>query len=437
MSQLVSYAQNFEDVILHRALAKVDRGNYIDVGAQSALVDSVSRMFHDLGWSGVHVEPVGAYADELESARPGDKVLRVAVGDDRGTITFHEVPSTGLSTIDAEIAAGHRNEGFEVLERETPVVTLDDVFYASGFDEIHWLKIDVEGFEASVIRGWHGDVRPWVVVVESTLPLSQVESHDAWESMLLDKGYTFAYFDGLNRFYVSATHRELLGTFGPGPNVFDDFSLSGTASQPFTRLLKSELASLRESLAQRDNELASLQQHLAQAEADSAYARQVFEQATLAYAELNNRSVEMAGEMHRHRQQAHYWWVTAEQLREELTAIKSSRSWRLTAPIRGLRAGNFSFRTFVKRSVRSVLARIMIRTVRRPLLVRLARTLLSVAPGLKSRLRNIGVAYGFIDTGLRPVTVLEGHARPMHPALSLGASKVLRDLDAAIKRGGV
>src|SRR3954451_14572299 len=62
MAELCSYAQNFEDVMLARALAHVRDGFYIDLGAQHPTVDSVSRAFYELGWRGVHVEPNSAYA---------------------------------------------------------------------------------------------------------------------------------------------------------------------------------------------------------------------------------------------------------------------------------------------------------------------------------------------------------------------------------------
>ena len=53
-----SYAQNFEDLMLYRALGKVERGFYIDIGAHHPEIDSVSKAFVDRGWRGVHVEPV-------------------------------------------------------------------------------------------------------------------------------------------------------------------------------------------------------------------------------------------------------------------------------------------------------------------------------------------------------------------------------------------
>ena len=40
-----SYGQNFEDVMLYRALGKVERDFYIDIGAQHPKIDSVSKAF--------------------------------------------------------------------------------------------------------------------------------------------------------------------------------------------------------------------------------------------------------------------------------------------------------------------------------------------------------------------------------------------------------
>ena len=90
--------------------------------------------------------------------------------------------------------------------------------------DIHWLKIDVEGMEADVLIGWKAHpARPWVVVVEATEPNSQTLTCHLWESFLIDRDYTFVYFDGLNRFYVSGHHTELKPVFAIPPNVFDGF----------------------------------------------------------------------------------------------------------------------------------------------------------------------------------------------------------------------
>lgn len=235
---ITSYAQNFEDVMLWRALGHIEHGFYIDIGAQDPIIDSVSLAFHENGWHGIHVEPTPHYAQLLRQQRPGDTVIQAAVGNGPALMKFFEIPHTGISTADAEIATQHRERGFDVKEIVVTSIALSAIFSTCP-GEIHWLKVDVEGFEQQLLSSW-GDspARPWIVVVESTLPLTQIESHNVWESIITGYGYSPVYFDGLNRYYVSHLHPELEAAFSTPPNVFDGFALNGTASAPFHRIIK-------------------------------------------------------------------------------------------------------------------------------------------------------------------------------------------------------
>ena len=227
----LSYAQNFEDVMLWRALGRVERGFYIDIGAQHPRVDSVSRAFYERGWRGVHVEPSEEYAKLLREDRPDDDVLQVAIAERDGVVEFFEIPQTGLSTIDSDVAGGHADAGYAPQRRVVPCMTLDRLLARYGDRDVHWLKIDVEGAEPRVLQGWvKAATRPWIVVVESTRPLSQQTTAAEWEPGLVALGYDRVYFDGLNRFYVSRAHPELREAFACPPNVFDDFELSGSSS---------------------------------------------------------------------------------------------------------------------------------------------------------------------------------------------------------------
>jgi FkbM family methyltransferase len=236
---ITSYAQNFEDVMLWRALGHVESGMYVDVGAQDPVIDSVSLAFHEHGWQGIHVEPTPHYAALLRQQRPGDTVIQAAVGQGPAVMQFFEIPDSGISTADADIAAQHRERGFKVREITVPCIPLDEVFKTCAEREIHWLKIDVEGFEKQVLSSWGSSAaRPWIVVVESTLPLTQIETHESWEPIVIAYGYAPVYFDGLNRYYVSDAHPELKGAFRVPPNVFDGFTLNGTASTSFHTLIE-------------------------------------------------------------------------------------------------------------------------------------------------------------------------------------------------------
>lgn len=236
---IVSYAQNFEDVMLWRALAHIKQGLYIDIGAQDPVIDSVSLAFHEDGWRGIHVEPTPHYAELLRQHRPGDPVIQAAVGNGPAALHFFEIENTGISTGDAAIAEQHRERGFNVHEIIVPCIPLTSIFDICAGSEIHWLKIDVEGLEKQVLSSWGDAVaRPWIVVVESTLPLTQIERNEHWEAILVSYDYTPVYFDGLNRYYISNIHPELKTAFITPPNIFDGFTLNGTANAPFHKLIE-------------------------------------------------------------------------------------------------------------------------------------------------------------------------------------------------------
>lgn len=261
---IISYAQNFEDVILWRTLKHVAWGFYIDVGAQDPVINSVSLAFYEKGWRGVHVEPTAAYAEKLRQARPDETVIQAAIGTSAQSITFWEFPDTGLSTGICSIATKHERDSRKGGRVQVPCIRLSKLLSDLGDRDIHWLKIDVEGMERAVIKSWRpAKARPRIVVVESTKPNSAEPAYADWEPLLVKLGYDFVYFDGLNRFYVSREHPELKKGFGPGPNYFDDFALSGKANAPFCARINAEAASLREQAAARADEAAQLRSQAA------------------------------------------------------------------------------------------------------------------------------------------------------------------------------
>jgi FkbM family methyltransferase len=223
---MISYAQNFEDVMLARALSDVDRGFYVDVGANDPVIGSVTKHFYDAGWSGINVEPVARHHTALARERPRDVNLRVALGRERGDLQFFDFDTMGISTLSAEIAEQHAREGHTYVTRNVEVVTLRDVCEAHCRGPIDFMKIDVEGFEREVLEGGDWErFRPRVLVVEATRPNSNVAAWHEWEPFVLSHRYALAYFDGLNRFFVSEEERARVASFSVPPNVLDGFEL--------------------------------------------------------------------------------------------------------------------------------------------------------------------------------------------------------------------
>lgn len=224
---LISYAQNQEDVMLWRALKHVKDGFYIDVGAADPVDLSITHFFSMRGWSGINIEPNVAYFEKLKAQRPRDINLAVCATSESGEQVFYRIPGTGLSTLNESVADLHRQNGLEVEPLRVPCRTLAEICAEHRPDgPIHFLKIDVEGGEAGVLGGADfARFRPWIVVVEATKPLSQEVEDIDWETVLLENDYRFVWFDGLNRFYVAGEHAPTLQPhFTVPPNIFDGFA---------------------------------------------------------------------------------------------------------------------------------------------------------------------------------------------------------------------
>jgi FkbM family methyltransferase len=223
----VTYSQNFEDVVLERALRGVENGRYLDVGAQDPVVDSVSLVFYEAGWRGIHVEPTPAYASALRAARPDEQVIEALVSDEPGIGIVHQFAGTGLSTGVEEIAAGHREKGYEQTDITIPRVRLAEVLQLFGGADVHWMKVDVEGMEARALRSWgEHPARPWVLVIESTYPSTQIDTHRGWLDEVVGRGYDEVFFDGLSRYYLHREHPELREALSLPANVFDRFAIA-------------------------------------------------------------------------------------------------------------------------------------------------------------------------------------------------------------------
>lgn len=334
----VSYAQNFEDVMLWRALKDVEKGFYVDVGAAWPENDSVTKAFYDKGWSGINLEPNPSFFKLLQEGRMRDTNLNIAAGDMASKLELKVIEGTGLSTLDDNIARTHEEKGWSASTVVVDVKPLSQILgdNLKENQSIHFLKVDAEGFEEAVIRGndWE-KYRPWIVVVEATLPLSNEESFDSWEKLLIQADYLLAYADGLNRFYLASERSSLLDQFKYPPNVFDEFESS--------KFVQSEerLSNAEKTIERLNSEVSVGRQEVTQLREDVNTCRQ----------ELR--------------------------VREEM---ESSLSWKLTKPLRVLNP---------KRALKPVVRGLVRQLLKVPGLVFFLKPLLKRFPKLWARLKDV------------------------------------------------
>ncbi|MDJ0718328.1 MAG: FkbM family methyltransferase [Prochloraceae cyanobacterium] len=221
----ISYAQNFEDVMLNRIFKDKESGFYIDIGAHHPVYDSVTKSFYDRGWQGINIEPVKEFFTLLQQERDRDINLNIAIGESRSNLEFFELEGSGFSTLDGETAMKLAEErGLKLSQYQVPVRTLADVCREHLNSQIDFLKIDVEGWEEKVILGndWEA-FRPTIIILEATLPGSPIRKENNICNFLEQKGYQRVYFDGLNDYYLAEEASSLATHLDTPPNVFDNF----------------------------------------------------------------------------------------------------------------------------------------------------------------------------------------------------------------------
>lgn len=224
---IISYAQNFEDVMLWRALDHLPHGFHIDVGDQQSSLASASKAFYEQGWRGVRIDAIGSCVRKICEERKGGLVIQAALSNRNGSMLFYDIPESGLLTGEPPIAARHRSQGLTVLETAVDTITLDNLFEKIGSRDVHWLKIDVGNMEQS---GVTSAKRPWNLAVESTYPSSQIATHFKWRYLSSSEGYTHQYFDGLNRYIIANERIEISQYFKNPTNSFGGFQLAHSST---------------------------------------------------------------------------------------------------------------------------------------------------------------------------------------------------------------
>lgn len=204
LQQRVYYSQNREDLILDTFFPDVEKGFYVDIGANDPVVDSVTKLFYDKGWHGINIEPIKRHYEDLQAQRLRDINLNMGVSDQEGELVFNEYTSgDGLSTFSSEMVQEYEGQDKEIYkdvkQYTVKVKKLRDILTAYNVKKIHFMKVDVEGFEYKVLESndWK-TFRPEVICIEANHIVED------WRPLLRKHDYALAFSDGLNEYYVDS-----------------------------------------------------------------------------------------------------------------------------------------------------------------------------------------------------------------------------------------
>lgn len=351
----ISRAQNFEDYRLFRALSHVEKGLYVDIGAWDPKYHSVSHNFYESGWRGVNIEPLKDAYIELTSQRLNDVNIQAFVTCKNGPVQMYQLKKSGLSSGNLQqIEILARNPLLQGTLEEVPPIRLMEIFDLLGGQEIHWLKIDVEGAESEVLASW-GDskARPWIVLVEATQPGGEFRTEDQWSGYLIEKQYEFTYFDGLNSFYVHQDRHELKASLSKPISIFDDV----IKQEEYSLRLAMEQILAKSNQANIWSKIGFLGQPQIELMAQEILSMEVEIQK---FTEIENLLVKELSDLESSRQnlvsERDILCRKVQELEELILAIQDSRIFRVTLPVRQIYfyTRQFTFRKLIKRILRSL-----------------------------------------------------------------------------------
>lgn len=230
---MISYAQNYEDVILDRIFGKQQKGIYVDVGANDPIENNLTYHFYKKGWKGINFEPSQTYFQKLQKIRPNDLNIDLGCSNKEEVLEFKEIVNTGLSTFSNEFDDLIKDLDYKVIKHQIKCIPIKKMFEEQKTTTIDFMSVDVEGFELNVLEGndWE-KYRPKVIVLEAVAPNRQdIITYNSFKPFLENVGYEMRYFDGLNVFFSDSKNTTIPDECFYPPNCFDDFQKHSTEEE--------------------------------------------------------------------------------------------------------------------------------------------------------------------------------------------------------------
>lgn len=217
-----SHEKNMEDIILYHVLGRKTDIFWIDVGANDPVFSSVTKFSSTGGGHGINIEPQPLYASKYESDRPRDINLTIGISDAHGKMKLY---GKGESATFEKDNKNIRGIGTQTVS----VWTLKEVCdkYIKQGQEIHLLKIDVEGWEKQCLTGMDfKHYRPWILCIELAEPTAENNGYKAWEDIVIQNGYIFAGKKYVNRFYVLSDKKGIINKFHDIEHLEDYYDIT-------------------------------------------------------------------------------------------------------------------------------------------------------------------------------------------------------------------
>lgn len=162
------YSQNNEEEAILKALASIEAGRFLDIGAFHPTIFSNTRALFERGWCGVMLEPSPGPFSSLKAAYGEDpriKLLNVAVGEQTGEVEMYVTDDAVSTTSEAQYQKWCRAAAFSGKIR-VPAISVPDLISSCGDVDFEFASIDAEGQSVDILGALLAEIHPKCVCVE-------------------------------------------------------------------------------------------------------------------------------------------------------------------------------------------------------------------------------------------------------------------------------
>lgn len=161
-----TYSQYGEDAVLRglmmlRGWQDGYKGFWVDIGCHHPTRYSNTRMFSELGWTGINVDAMADVIEVFRKRRPQDINVNVGIGPEKGVMDYFVFAEHALNTFSRAsldtlaLERGHPLRiGEDYTVTKVPVITLAELLntYLPAGQHIDYLTIDAEGLDLSILQ---------------------------------------------------------------------------------------------------------------------------------------------------------------------------------------------------------------------------------------------------------------------------------------------
>jgi FkbM family methyltransferase len=207
--QLKSYSQFDEDRILYDIFKHQLHGYCVEVGAYDGITGSPTYLFEKLKWTCLLVEANPELVEQIKKNRKC-VIKNYAASDKEGDSVFfvaEKVEQMSTLTLTKKHHDWILEVGGTVREINVQKKTLDHILIESGFQEVQFVVIDVEGYEMEVLKGFTIEkFKPRIVIIED----NSNQEDSSVPQYMEKRGYVNFKRTGVNDWYARENDSVLI-----------------------------------------------------------------------------------------------------------------------------------------------------------------------------------------------------------------------------------